>query len=155
MRIETLAVRAGHAPDPTTGAVTAPIHLSTTFERELDGGYRGGHVYARTSNPNRTALERALTQLEGGAASVAYSSGLAATHAVFQSLSPGDHVVAPEDAYYGTLRQLRELFEPWGLEADTCDMADLNAVARVLRPTTKVLWVETPSNPLLRVVGQA
>ncbi|MDB4883593.1 MAG: metB [Gemmatimonadetes bacterium] len=155
MRIETLAVRAGHSPDPTTGAVTAAIHLSSTFERDADGGYRGGHVYARTSNPNRTALESALTQLEGGTAALAYSSGLAATHAVFQALSPGDHVVAPEDAYYGTLRQLRELFAPWGLEADACDMSDLGAVARVLRPTTKVLWVETPSNPLLRIVDIA
>jgi cystathionine gamma-synthase len=155
MRIETVAVRAGHAADPATGAVTAPIHLSTTFEREPDGGYRGGHIYARTSNPNRQSLETALAQLEGGAAALAYSSGLAATHAVFQALSPGDHVLAPEDAYYGTLRQLRELFGPWGLESDACDMTDLDAVARLLRPTTKVLWIETPSNPLLRVVDIA
>ncbi|HEV7991436.1 MAG TPA: aminotransferase class I/II-fold pyridoxal phosphate-dependent enzyme [Gemmatimonadaceae bacterium] len=155
MRIETLAVRAGHAADPATGAVTAPIHLSSTFERDPDGGYRGGHVYARTSNPNRQALESALAQLEGGSSAIAYSSGLAATHAVFQALSPGDHVLAPEDAYYGTLRQLRELFTPWGLQSDACDMTDLGAVERMLRPNTKVLWIETPSNPLLRVVDIA
>ena len=155
MRIETLAVRAGHSADPATGAVTAPIHLSSTFERDPDGSYRGGHVYARTSNPNRRELESALAQLEGGTSAIAYASGTAATNAVFQALAPGDHVLAPFDAYYGTLRLLRELFAPWGIESDACDMTDLDAVARLLRPTTKVLWVETPSNPLLRVVDIA
>jgi cystathionine gamma-synthase len=155
MRIETLAVHAGHATDPATGAVAPPIHLSSTFERDADGGYRGGHVYGRTSNPNRQALESALAQLEGGSSAIAYSSGLAATNAVFQALAPGDHVIAPEDAYYGTLRQLRELFAPWGLESDACDMTDLAAVERLLRPNTKILWIETPSNPLLRVVDIA
>jgi cystathionine gamma-synthase len=152
MRIETLAVHAGHVPDPSTGAVTTPIHLSTTFERESDGGYRGGHVYGRTSNPNRTSLEEALAALENGEVALAYASGSAATMAVFQALSPGDHVIAPDDAYYGTLRQLREIFARWGLEADVADMTDLAAVKRLLRPTTKIVWVETPSNPLVRVV---
>jgi len=155
MRIETLAVHAGHATDPASGAITPPIHLSSTFEREPDGSYRGGHVYGRTSNPNRAALETALAGLEGGSSALAYASGLAATHAVFQTLAPGDHVLAPEDAYYGTLRQLRELFGPWGIESDACDMTDLDTVRRLLRPTTKVLWIETPSNPLLRVVDIA
>jgi cystathionine gamma-synthase len=155
MRIETLAVRAGHAVDPSTGAVTPPIHLSTTFERERDGGYRQGHVYSRTSNPGRQSLESALAQLEGGASAIAFSSGLAATHAIFQALGPSDHVLLPEDAYYGTLRLAREVFAPWGLESDACDMSDLAAVERLLRPTTKVLWVETPSNPLLRIVDIA
>jgi cystathionine gamma-synthase len=152
MRIETLAVHAGHAVDPSTGAVTAPIHLSSTFEREPDGSFRAGHVYARMSNPTRQSLEEALTALEGGAASIAYGSGSAATLAVFQALAPGDHVLAPNDAYYGTLRQLREIFAPWGLEADVVDMTDLEAVERALRPNTKVVWVETPSNPLVRIV---
>ncbi|HEX7981338.1 MAG TPA: aminotransferase class I/II-fold pyridoxal phosphate-dependent enzyme [Gemmatimonadaceae bacterium] len=155
MRIETLAAHAGHAVDPTTGAVTPPIHLSTTFEREPDGSYRQGFLYARTSNPTRQLLERSLAELEGGAAAIAYSSGLAATNAVFQVLAPGDHVIAPEDAYYGTLKLLREVFAPWGLQADACDMSDLAAVERLLRPNTKILWVETPSNPLLRVVDIA
>jgi cystathionine gamma-synthase len=155
MRIETLAVRAGHSVDPSTGAVTPPIHLSTTFEREPDGGYRQGHIYARMSNPGRQALETALASLEGGAAAIAFSSGMAATHAVFQALAPGDHVLLPEDAYYSTLRLAREVFGPWGLESDACDMADLAAVERLLRPSTKVVWVETPSNPLLRVVDIA
>ena len=155
MHIETLAARAGHAVDPTTGAVTPPIHLSTTFESVRDGSYRQGHVYSRTSNPGRQALESALAQLEGGTSAIAFSSGLAATHAVFQALGPGDHVLVPEDAYYGTLRLVREVLGPWGLESDACDMSDLAAVERLLRPTTRVLWVETPSNPLLRVVDIA
>jgi cystathionine gamma-synthase len=152
MRIETVAVHAGHSVDPTTGAVTLPIHLSSTFEREPDGSYRSGHVYSRTSNPNRAALEISLTALEGGAASIAYGSGSAATLAVFQALAPGDHVLAPDDAYFGTLRQLREIFAPWGLTADVVDMSDLAAVERAMTPATKVVWVETPSNPLVRVV---
>jgi cystathionine gamma-synthase len=152
MRIETLAVHAGHTVDPTTGAVTTPIHLSSTFERDPDGGYHGGHVYTRTSNPNRDAVEQSLMQLEGGAAAIAYASGSAATMSVFQALGPGDHVLAPDDAYFGTLRQLREIFAAWGLEADTVDMTDLDAVQRALRPTTRIVWVETPSNPLVRVV---
>src|SRR3954463_13355363 len=155
MRIETLAVHAGHATDPATGAVAPPIHLSSTFEREQDGGYRGGHIYGRTSNPNRQSLETALAQLEAGASAIAYASGLAATSAVFQALAPGDHVIAPEDAYYGTLRQLREIFAPWGLEASVVDMADLDAVRSALRPSTRIVWVETPSNPLVRVVDIA
>jgi cystathionine gamma-synthase len=155
MRIETLAVRAGHSVDPSTGAVTPPIHLSTTFERERDGGYRQGHVYARTSNPSRQSLETALAALEGGTSAIAFSSGLAATHAVFQALAPGDHVIVPEDAYYGTLRLVREVFGPWGLTADACDMSDLAAVERLLRRETRIVWVETPSNPLLRIVDIA
>jgi cystathionine gamma-synthase len=152
MRIETLAVHAGHTVDPTTGAVTTPIHLSSTFERDPDGGYHGGYVYTRTSNPNRDAVEQAFIQFEGGEAAIAYASGSAATMSVFQALAPGDHVLAPDDAYFGTLRQLREIFSAWGLEADTVDMTDLEAVQRALRPTTKIVWVETPSNPLVKVV---
>jgi cystathionine gamma-synthase len=152
MRIETLAVHAGHAADPTTGAVTLPIHLSSTFEREPDGSFRSGHIYARASNPTRQALETCLAQLEGGATAIAYGSGSAATLAVFQALAPGDHVLVPDDVYYGTLRQLREIFGSWGLEADQVDMTDLAAVRRAIRPSTKVVWVETPSNPLVRIV---
>ncbi len=152
MRIETIAVHAGHQVDPVSGAVTPPIHLSSTFERDADGGYRAGHVYSRTSNPTRQALEVSLAALEGGAAAIAYGSGSAATLAVFQALAPGDHVLAPHDAYFGTLRQLREIFEPWGLLADVVDMTDLAAVKRAIKPSTRVLWVETPSNPLVRIV---
>jgi cystathionine gamma-synthase len=155
MRIETLAVHAGHAVDPTSGAVTTPIHLSSTFERDPDGGYRAGHVYGRTSNPNREALETSLATLEGGAAALAYATGSAATLAVFQSLAPGDHVLAPHDAYFGTLRQLREIFGGWGLETSVVDMTDLDAVENAIRPTTKIIWAETPSNPLVNIVDIA
>ena len=155
MRIETVAVHAGHEVDPSTGALTTPIHLSSTFEREPDGGYRAGHQYTRTSNPNRASLEQSLNALEGGAAALAYASGSGATMAVFQALAPGDHVLAPDDAYFGTLRQLREIFARWGLHTDVVDMTDLDAVARALRPTTRLVWLETPSNPLVRVVDIA
>jgi cystathionine gamma-synthase len=150
MHIETLAVHAGHAPDPTTGAITPPISLSTTFERLPDGTFRG-FVYARDANPNRRALEECLAQLEGGAAAAAFSSGQAATAAIFQSLRPGDHVMAPEDSYYGTPALLLDQFAPWGLESTLVDMTNLAAVEAAVRPTTRLLWVETPSNPLLRV----
>ena len=155
MRIETLAVRAGHHVDPATGAVTMPLHLSTTFERRTDGGYAAGHVYARTSNPNRDALEQLLAALEGGTTALAYSSGSAATLAVFQALAPGDHVIVPNDAYYGTLLILRDLFRGWGLEYTVVDMTEPDAVAAALRPTTRIVWVETPSNPLVRIVDIA
>ena len=151
MRIETLAVHAGRRVDPATGAVAMPIHLSTTFERDADGSYPRHHLYARNGNPTREALEVCLTALEGGAATAAFSSGSAATAAVFQALSPGDHVVAPHDAYHGTGRLLRETFARWGLEASFVDMTELGEVERALRPTTRVVWVESPSNPMWKV----
>lgn len=155
MHLETLAVHAGHTVDPATGAVTPPIHLSTTFERDADGGYSRGYVYARSGNPNRAALETCLAALEGGAAAATFASGSAATAAVFQALAPGDHVIAPLDAYHGTIRLLREVFIPWGLAVTFVDMTDPDAVRRALRPTTRLVWVETPSNPLLKITDIA
>jgi cystathionine gamma-synthase len=151
MRIETIAVHAGHEVDQTTGAVAAPIHLSTTFEREADGSYRKGYVYSRTANPNRTQLESAVAALEGGGAAAAFASGSAAIYAVVQALDPGAHVVAPADCYHGTLRILRELFSRWQIEASFVDMCDLDSVEQAIRPTTHLIWVETPSNPLVRL----
>src|SRR6266850_5913716 len=151
MRIETIAVHAGRHVDPATGAVAMPIHLSTTFERDPDGSYPRGHLYARNGNPTREALEACLAALEGGVATAAFASGSAATAAVFQALSPGDHVVAPHDAYHGTGRLLRETFARWGLAATFVDMTDLAEVERALRATTRVVWVETPSNPMWKV----
>ena len=150
-RFETLAVHAGAAPDPATGAVRPAIHLSTTFERAPDGSFPSGFAYVRDANPNRQALETAMAALEGGAAAVAYASGMAATAAVLQSLAPGDHVIAPLDAYYGTGKLLREHFARWGLEASFVDMSDLAAVRGALRPATRLLWAETPSNPTIAV----
>ncbi len=151
MRIETLAVHAGHEIDPATGAVTPPIHLSTTFERGTDGSYSRGYSYSRSANPNRDALEKCLAALEGGAAAAAFSSGSAATMTLFQALAPGDHVVAPSDVYHGTARLLREVFAPWGLETSFVDMTDPGQVERTVKAETRLIWVETPSNPLLKI----
>src|SRR6059058_4586839 len=155
MKIETLAVHAGHDVDPATGAVATPIYLSTTFERDIEGGYPRGFMYTRNNNPNREALERGISALEGGAAAAAFASGTGATMSLLQALSPGDHVLAHIDAYYGTSRLIHEIFVRWGLEADFVDMSDLDAVRKALRPNTKLAWAETPSNPLLKIVDLA
>jgi len=151
MRIETVAVHAGAEVDPATGAVTPAIHPSTTFEREPDGSFPRGHIYSRSSAPNRAALEACLSALEGGADAIAFASASAATSAIFQSLGPGARVVAPTDAYYGTGKLLRDVFAGWGLETTFADMTDLAAVERAVRPTTKLVWAESPSNPLWKV----
>ncbi len=155
MKIETLAVHAGHAIDPATGAVAAPIHLSTTFERDIEGTYSRGFMYTRNNNPNRQALEEGISMLEGGAAAAAFASGTGATMSIFQTLAPGDHVLAHIDAYYGTSRLLREIFLRWGLDVNFIDMSDLSAVKNALRSKTKLAWMETPSNPLLKIVDLA
>jgi cystathionine gamma-synthase len=155
MKIETLAVHAGHAIDPATGAVSAPIYLSTTFERDIEGTYSRGFMYTRNNNPNREALEHGVAVLEGGEAAAAFGSGTAAAMALFQALAPGDHVLAHVDAYYGTSRLLREIFLRWGLQADFIDMSNLDEVKKALRPETKLAWTETPSNPLLKIVDLA
>ena len=154
-KFETLAVHAGHAVDPATGAVTEPIHLSTTFERDADGGYSKGFLYSRNHNPNRNGLEAALAALEGGAASAAFSSGLAAVTAIFQGLAPGDHVIAPADIYHGTANVLKHLFAKWKVTASFIDMTDLDVVRKTLTPSTRIIWIETPSNPLLQCVDVA
>lgn len=155
MRFETQAIHSDHSIDPTTGDVTPPLHLATTFQRAPDGAYPHGYIYTRTENPTRIALERLLATLEHGAEeageAAAFASGSAAAAAVFQSLAPGDHVLAPSDVYHGTAKQLRSLFVPWGLAVDFVDMSDVAAVEAALRPTTRLLWVETPSNPLLKI----
>ena len=155
MRFETIAAQAAHQVDPATGAVAPPIYLSTTFERDADGEYARGFVYSRSDNPNRSALEKCLAVLEGGdegeAVATAFASGSAATAAVFQALSPGDHVIAPDDCYHGTARMLREVFEPWGLRTTFVDITNPDAVRGEIRPETRLVWVETPSNPLLKI----
>ncbi|MBI4572026.1 MAG: PLP-dependent transferase [candidate division NC10 bacterium] len=155
MRIETLAVHGGHQVDPGTGAVTPPIHLSTTFARETDGTYPHGYSYSRTNNPNREALERCLAALEGGAVAAAFSSGSAAAMSLFQALSPGDHVIAPNDVYHGTARLLREVIAPWGLQTSFVDMTDSVLVQRAVQARTRLIWVETPSNPVLKITDIA
>jgi cystathionine gamma-synthase len=155
MRIETLAVHAGHEIDAATGAVATPIHLSTTFERDAEGGYPHGYIYGRSANPNRQALEQALAALEGGEDAAAFGSGLAASNSVLQALAAGDHVVAPTDVYHGMTKLLREIYVRWGLEVSFVDMTKLDEVRRALTPKTKLVWVETPSNPLLRITDIA
>lgn len=155
MRIETLLVHAGRSPDPATGAVSPPLHLSTNFARESDGSLPHGFLYARSENPTRHALERALAPLEGGAVALAFASGMAASSAVFQSLQAGDHVIAPNDAYYGTAKVLREVFGRWGLACSFVDLTDIGAVERAVTPRTRVIWMETPSNPALAVTDIA
>jgi cystathionine gamma-synthase len=155
MKIETLAVHAGQTVDSATGAVAAPIYLSTTFERDIEGTYSRGFMYTRNDNPNRQALEQGISALEGGAVAAAFSSGTGATMSIVQALAPGDHVLAHVDAYYGTTRLLREIFLRWGLEVDFVDMSDLAAVKKALKQNTKLAWAETPSNPLLKIVDLA
>jgi cystathionine gamma-synthase len=155
MHPDTLAVHGAHGADASTGAVAPAIQLSTTFERSADGTLPHGYIYGRDANPNRVALERVLAALEGGAAAAAFASGQAATMAVFQSLSPGDHAVLPGSVYYGTKKLVDQVFARWGLVTTSVDMRDANNVAAVLRPQTKLVWVETPSNPLLAVADIA
>ena len=152
MKIETLAVHAGRKAEAGARDVTPAIHLSTTFKKAEDGSTPGGYLYGRTNNPNRESLEKALALMEdGGAVALSFSSGSAATLAVFHSLSPGDHVISPEDAYYGTNVILKNHLASWGLEASFLDMRDLGAIERAVTPRTKVIWTETPSNPLLNI----
>ena len=155
LRPETLAVHAGRTADPSTGAVIPPIQLSTTFERSADGTYPGGYVYTRSDNPNRSALEHCLAALEGGAAAAAFASGMAAISSVFQALTPGDHVIFPSDVYFGTGRLLRELMAPWGVAYSVVDLTDLDAVQAAIQPHTRLVWVESPSNPLLKITDIA
>jgi cystathionine gamma-synthase len=151
MNLETLAIHAGQDIDPTSGAVIPPIYLSTTFERAEDGSFPRGHIYTRNSNPNRGMLEQCLAALEGGADCAAFGSGQAAAMSVLQALQPGDHVIMPDDAYHGVSRLAREIMVPWGLATTVVDMTDLDAVRAAVRPNTRLVWVETPSNPMLKV----
>lgn len=150
-RIETETVHMGNHIDPHTGAVVPPIVLSTTFAREADGSFPSGYVYTRSDNPNRHALEETLANLEGGARALAFSSGQAATNAVFQMLKSGDHVVIANEAYFGTPKLVREIFTHLGITASYVDMSNLAAVQAAMTAQTKIVWIETPSNPLLTI----
>lgn len=155
MRFETIAAHSSHDAAPETGAVTTPIHLTSTFERAPDGEYPQGFVYSRVGNPNRNALEDVIASLEGGSTCAAFSSGSAATSAVFQALLPGDHVIIPNDCYHGTAALIRDVYEPWGLQATFTDVTDPDLVREAIRPSTRLVWIETPSNPLLKVTDIA
>jgi cystathionine gamma-synthase len=149
---ETLAVHAGAEPDAATGAVVPPIYAVSTYKQDGVGGLRGGYEYSRSGNPTRAALEKALAELEGGAGGFAFASGLAAEDCVFRAVcQPGDHVVIPGDAYGGTFRLVARVLERWGLEWTAVDESDLDAVRAALTVKTRLIWCETPTNPLLGI----
>jgi cystathionine gamma-synthase len=155
MKIETRAVHAGRRIDPGTGAVTQPIHLSTTFERGPDGEYPLGFSYSREGNPNRRALEECLADLEGGKEALVFSSGLAVGTAVLQGLEPGDHIIVADDVYWAFRKVIGDVFGKSGLETSYADMSDLDALRAALRPNTRLVWLETPSNPLMKIADLA
>ncbi len=149
MRKETLAIHSTHLTDETAASIAPPVFLSTTFERSADGSYPKGHMYSRNSNPNRDVLEQGLAKLEGGEIAFVFGSGLAAVSAVFQCLKSGDHVLMPEVGYYASYKLAEEIMGPWGLQVSQVDMTDHAAIEAAIRPETKLIWVETPANPIL------
>jgi cystathionine gamma-synthase len=151
LRLETRAIHAGTSVDPHTGAVVEPVTLSSTFQRDADGGYRRGFHYSTAGNPNRRSLEQAVAALEGGADAVAYASGSAAILAVLRTVGPGRHVLIPDDVFQGTVRLLRLSLARWGVRFSAVDMTDLVAVRAAVQPKTRLIWVEGLSNPLLKV----
>jgi cystathionine gamma-synthase len=150
MKTETIAIHAGNKKDESSRAVIQPIILSTTFERGIEGDFPGGHIYSRSSNPNRESLENVLAKLEGGADAASFSSGNAAGMSVFQSLPPGTHIIAPDDMYHGLRNQLKNLFAGI-LTFDFIDVNDTEVLEQYIKPETGLIWIETPSNPLLKV----
>ena len=152
--LDTLAIHAGQAPDPHTGAIMPAIQLSTTFAQDGPGRHRG-FEYSRTGNPTRATLEQCLAALEAGQHGIAFASGCAATMAVAQLLRPGDHVVACDDVYGGTFRIFDKLVRPLGIDVSWVDMQQARSVQNALRERTRLVWVETPTNPLLKLVDIA
>jgi cystathionine gamma-synthase len=153
---ETLAIHAGQEPDPVTGAVITPIYATSTYAQDGVGGTRGGYEYSRTANPTRTALEECLAALEHGGRGFAFASGMAAEDTLLRAVcKPGDHVVIPNDAYGGTFRLFSKVLERWGLAWTAAPLGDLAAVRAAIRPETKVIWCETPTNPLLGIADIA
>jgi cystathionine gamma-synthase len=154
--LATKAIHAGYRPDPATGAVNAPIYASSTFAQDGVGGLRGGFEYARTGNPTRAALETALAAVEEGAFGRAFSSGMGATDCALRAmLRPGDHVVIPNDAYGGTFRLIDKVFTQWNVTYTPVALSDLDAVRAAITPQTRLVWVETPTNPLLSIADIA
>ncbi len=152
----TRAIHAGQEPDAATGAVVPPIYAVSTFKQDGVGGLRGGYEYSRSANPTRTALEECLASIERGVRGLAFASGLAATDTLLRTVcAPGDHVIIPGDAYGGTYRLFARVHAKWGLEYTPVPLGDLDAVRAAIRPTTKLIWCETPTNPLLGIADIA
>jgi cystathionine gamma-synthase len=155
MHFDTKAIHAGAQIDEETGAIAPPLHLSTTFERTEQGEASRGFSYVRDGNPTQARLEEALAAIDSADGALAFGSGMAAGAALLQSLPPGAHVILPDDCYYGYRALADESFERWGLSFDVVAMEDLDAVRRAMRPETQLLWAETPSNPLMKIVDLA
>ena len=154
--LATKAIHAGYRPDPVTGAVNTPIYASSTFAQDGVGGLRGGYEYARTGNPTRAALETALAAIEEASYGRAFASGMAATDCVLRALlRPGDHLVIPNDAYGGTFRLIDKVLAPWGIGYTAAALSDLDAVRAAITEHTKLIWIETPTNPLLSIADIA
>ncbi|MDF2509208.1 MAG: cystathionine gamma-synthase [Microbacterium sp.] len=152
----TRAIHAGQAPDPTTGAIIPPIYQSSTHVQDGIGGFREGYEYNRAGNPTRSSLETQLAALEGGANALSFASGLAAEDALLRGiLKPGDHVLLGNDVYGGTYRLLTKVLAPWGIDTTTVELSNVDVLRAAIRPETKIVWLETPSNPLLKVVDIA
>ncbi len=152
----TRAIHAGQDPDPTTGSVIVPIHATSTYAQDGVGGLRDGYEYSRTGNPTRSALETCIAELEGGRHGRAFASGMAATDVLLRATCrPGDHIVIPDDAYGGTYRLIDSVFRHWGVEYTTVPLDDVDAVRDAVRPTTRLVWCETPTNPLLGIADIA
>jgi cystathionine gamma-synthase len=153
---ETLAIHAGQEPDPVTGAVIPPIYQVSTYKQDGIGGLRSGFEYSRTGNPSRAALEECLAAIEGGVRGLAFASGMAAEDTLLRTLCrPGDHVLIPDDAYGGTYRLIAKVLVRWGMTFDVVSLGDIEAVRAAVRPETRVIWVETPTNPLLGIADIA
>ena len=154
---ETLAIHAGNEPDPITGAVVPPIYATSTFKQDGVGGLRGGYEYSRSANPTRTALEECLAAIEAGTRGFAFASGLAAEDTLIRALcKPGDHVVFPNDAYGGTYRLFDKVLSHWGIDMTPAAVTDPASIRAAVRPdVTKVVWLETPTNPLLNIADIA
>ena len=152
----TRAIHAGQEPDPHTGSVIVPIHSSSTFVQDGVGGLREGYEYARTANPTRTALETCLAALEVGLHGRAFASGMAASDVLLRATCrPGDHIIIPDDAYGGTFRLIDKVFRHWGIEHTAVGQSDLGALRAAMRPNTRLVWCETPTNPLLNIADIA
>jgi cystathionine gamma-synthase len=153
-RFETRAIHAGQDPDPTTGAVITPVYMTSTYAQDGIGNFKG-YEYSRTGNPTRTALQDALASLEGGAWGLAYASGLAATQNLSYLLRPGDHVLLSSDTYGGTFRLFDKVLSTYGIEMSMADLSNLEEARGALQDNTKMVWVETPTNPYLRIIDIA
>lgn len=155
MKLETITVHAGAEPDPSTGAISPPLYLSTTFEHGPAGELPFGYRYIREGNPTQTRLEQALAAIEGGEAALVFSSGVAAGSTFLQAFPAGSHVIFPDDCYYNFRALAKEFLPRWRLESTFVDMSNLDNVRQALRPATRLIWAETPSNPLMKVTDLA